>query len=45
MAISIAVTKQDGFEPLPRSALVVHSILAGTNQIADGFFRRLRNFY
>ena len=38
------MTKKEGFEPLSHSALVVHSILAGANQVADSFILRLGNY-
>ncbi len=41
--IGMTMAKQEGFEPLTHSALVVHSILAGANQVSDRFILRLGN--
>ncbi len=35
---------QERFEPLPHPAVVIHSVLACTNQIADGFVLWFGNY-
>ena len=37
------MTQQEELEPLSHPALVTDGILAGANQVADGFIRRLGN--
>jgi hypothetical protein len=37
------MAKQEGLKPLPHPAQIIHGILTGTNQVADGFILQFGN--